>query len=346
MAIVEADLGTVSANRRRLLRGGLALAGMGLLAGCGIVPATGVRTARPTRVGWLVVGLSGPPGPLMRAFSEGLRDLGYSEGRDVVIEYRFAEGKEERLSSLAVDLVTLPVDVIVAGSPQAAAAAKSATATTPIVAVVPDPVQSGLAASLNRPGGNVTGLSSLSGVIMAKRLELLKGTVPGLTRVALLADPGQGRSATDAIAGSLREPAAALGLEILPVPVPDGGNLEPAVAAAKREQAQAVLALGGEIFITERVQLAEITNRAGLASMYSRQENVEAGGLMSYAPSAPAQWRRAAHYVDKILRGTKPADLPIEQPTTFDFVINLRAAEALGLSIPPSVLQQATEVIQ
>jgi putative ABC transport system substrate-binding protein len=293
---------------------------------------------RPARIGWLVVGLSGQPGPLMRAFSEGLRDLGYAEGRDVAIEYRFAEGKEERLPALAAELLDLPVDVIVAGSPQAAAAAKAATDAKPIVAVVP--------ASLNRPGGNVTGLSHLSGPIMGKQLELLKATVPGLARVALLVDPGQGRSAADAILGKLRESAEALRLEILPLPVPDGASLEPALAAARREGAQAVLAFGGELFITERARFAELANRARLPSMHGRRENVEAGGLMSHAANAAALWRRAATYVDKILKGTSPAELPVEQPTRFDFVLNLKTAQALGLTIPESVLAQATELIQ
>ena len=333
-------------SRRRFLRGGLALAGVGLLAGCGIVPASGGRDMRPARIGWLVVGLSGPPGPLMRAFSDGLRDLGYTKGREVIVEYRFAEGKEERLPALAAELVSPPVDVIVAGSAQAAAAAKASTDAIPIVAVVPDPVGDGLVASLNRPGGNVTGLSHLSGPIMGKQLELLKETLPGLARVALLVDPGQGQSAAEAILGKLREPAGALRLEILPVPVPDTASFEPALAAAKQERAQAVLAFGGELFITERVRLAELANRAGLPSMHGRRENVVAGGLMSHAANAPALWRRAAAYVDKILKGASPAELPVEQPTKFDFVINLSTARALGLTIPPSILQLATEIIQ
>ncbi len=308
------------------------------------------ETQQPTkvhRIGYL--GNVPPTAPdaerVINAFRQGLRDLGYVEGQNLVIEWRFAEGKHERYPALAADLVRLKVALIVAGVTPAAVAAKDAAGTTPIVMIsAADPVALGLVASLPRPGGNVTGLSGVLLDLSAKQLQLLKEAVPRVTRVAVLWNPGNPAhppvlKETEAAARTLR-----VQLQVVEARGPDA--FAGAFAAITREHAGALLVLSDPMFFFHREQLAELAAKNRLPSMYAYREAVDAGGLMSYAASLADLFRRAATYVDKILKGAKPADLPVEQPTKFELVVNLKTAKALGLTIPQSVLIRADEVIQ
>src|SRR2546427_5888338 len=281
----------------------------------------------------------------MEAFRNGLHELGYVEGKNIVIEYRYADGKLKRLPALAAELLRLKVDVIVTTGPTTTRPATEATSTIPIVmGFDSDPVGSGFVASLARPGGNVTGLSALSPEISGKQLELLKEIVPTLSRVAVL-----GNSAEPANALVLREvelAAGAFGVKLQYLDVLGPKDIETAFRAASKGRADAVLVLLSPVVISHRTQLVEIALRSRLPAIYFRPEFVEDGGLMSYATSFADLSRRAATYVDKILKGTKPADLPVEQPTKFELVINLKAAKQIGLTIPPKVLAQADKGIR
>jgi putative tryptophan/tyrosine transport system substrate-binding protein len=318
----------------------------GLLAAPQISDAQ--QAAKIARIGYLSGSLARGP-HLPEAFRQGLRDLGYVEGRTVVIEYRDAEGKFERLPALAAELVALKVDVIVAPGAPHAFAAKQATRTIPIVCVASaDPVTDGLVTSLARPGGNVTGLSiSAAPEIVGKRLELLKQAVPGVTRVAVLWQPsGQGeRTAKDLLKGA-EVAARALGVRLQVVEARGPADFDGAFSDMTRARADALTVLGNPMFVTERRRLVDLAAKHRLPAMYTSRESVDAGGLMAYGPNFADLYRRAATYVDKILKGAKPADLPVEQPTKFELVINLKTAKALGLTIPPSVLGRADEVIQ
>ena len=265
-----------------------------------------------------------------------------------MIEYRDAEGKPERLPALAAELVALKVDVIVAPNTAQALAAKQATRTLPIVfAFVADPVASGLVTSLARPGGNVTGLSSLTPELVGKRLELLTQAVPGVSRVAVLWQPGaQGeRTDKDMLKGA-DVAARALGVRLQFVEARGPADFDRAFSDMTRARAGALTVLGSTMFISERRRLVDLAAKNRLPAVYARREYVDAGGLMSYGPNLADLFRRAATYVDKILKGAKPADLPVEQPTKFELVINLKTAKALGLTIPQSLLGRADEVIQ
>ncbi len=281
----------------------------------------------------------------VEAFRQGLRELGYVEGKNIVVEYRYAEGKRDRLSELAAELVRLKVDVIVSGGAAATRPAKEATSTIPIVMTGDsDPVGGGFVASLARPGGNITGLATLSPELSGKRLELLKEVVPKLSRVAVLGD-----SSNPANAQNLKETelaAGALGVKLQYLDVLSSKDLETAFRAAGKGRAEAVLMLGGAVFVSQRTQVAELAVKSRLPAIYYRLDFVEDGGLMSYATSLTDLSRRAATYVDKILKGTKPADLPVEQPMKFEFIINLKAAKQIGLTIPPNVLVRADKVIK
>ena len=282
---------------------------------------------------------------LSKAFEEGLRELGYVEGRNIVIERRFAGGKQERLPDLAVDLVRLNVDVIVTGSNPVIAAVKQATATIPIVmAVSRDPVGSGFLASLARPGGNITGLSNDPGPgILGKNMELLKEVVPRSSRMAYLWNPvPQGAETYRKVAESA---ARKLGVTLQLVEVRGRNEFEGAFAAMLRERADAVLVAQDPLFISARSQVVLLAARHRLPAVYGNSEYAEVGGLMSYGPNIAQQFRRAAVYVDKILKGAKPGDLAVEQPTKFELVLNLRTAKALGLTIPPSLLLRADQII-
>ena len=318
--------------------GFLVILALGLLVAP--LAAEAQQPAKVPRIG--LIRLGSPPDPPAEAFLQGLRDLGYVEGRTIAIEYRWAQGNPDRIPDLTAELVRLKVDVIVTVG-QFALAAKQATSTIPIVfAVHANPVGAGLVASLARPGGNITGLSLMSPELSEKRLELLKEALPKLSRVAVLRDPRT--PPTDL---QFTEAAArALGLRLQVLEVRDIKDLEPALAAAKKGRAGAVNTLSSPFFSAHRARIVETVAKARLPAMYYQREFVDLGGLMSYAPNFPDLFRRAAAYVDKILKGAKPADLPVEQPTRFEMVVNLKTAKALGLTIPPSILIRADQVIQ
>ena len=298
------------------------------------------------RIGFLATGTREQITHLLRAFEDGLRDLGYVPGRNLVIEYRFADGKLERLPQLAEDLVRLKVDLIVTGINPNAIAAKQATTTIPIVmATSIDPVGAGLVASISRPGGNVTGLTlDVGAEIWGKRLALLKECGPRLSRVAVLVDPGH--PPAPAIFKAMEAPALTLGMTVVRFDARGPGDLEGAFATVTRARAGALILTGGGVQFNMRDQIAQLALRNRLPSIGSVSEWVEAGGLMSYGSSLSDQSRRAAAYVDKILKGAKPGDLPVEQPTKFELVVNARTAKALGLAIPPSVRLQADRIVE
>src|SRR6266487_2075050 len=282
------------------------------------------------------------------AFRQGLRDLGYVEGSNLVFEYRSAEGKVERLPALAAELVALKVDVIVAPTTPAARAAKQATRTLPIVfAAAADPVGSGLVATLARPGGNVTGLTNLSAELGGKRLELLKQVVPGVSRVAILYQPGAfvERTEKDMLKGA-EVAARALGVRPQFLEARGPADIDRAFLDMTRARAGALTVFPSSMFFSERKRLVDLAAKSRLPAVYGLREFVAAGGFMAYGPNAEDLFRRAATYVDKILKGAKPGDLPVEQPTKFELVINLKTAKALGLTIPPALLQQADQVIE
>ena len=303
--------------------------------------------AKVARIGFLATSLAANP-HLTDAFGQGLRDLGYVEGRTVVIEYRDAEGNLERLPALAAELVALKVDVIVSPNTPAALAAKQATRTLPIVFVgVGEPVASGLVSSLARPGGNVTGLSVVSPELVGKWLELLTQAVPEVSRVAVLRQPGamDERTEKDMLKGA-EVAARALGVRLQFVEARSSADLERAFSDMIRERAGALTVRPAPMFVSERRRLVALAAKNRLPAVYPWREFVDAGGLMAYGPNLADLYRRAAPYVDKILRGAKPGDLPVEQPTKFELAINLKTAKALGLTIPPSLLQRADQVIE
>ena len=297
------------------------------------------------RIGVLVVATRSFFSTRIESFRQGLRELGYVEGKNVLIEYRYAEGKLDLLPALASELVQLKVDVIVTASPPGVQAAKNATSTIPIVfAAIGDPVGGGFVASLARPGGNVTGLSILAPALSGKRLELLKEAFPKVTRVVILWNP---TSSGEAL--SFREMPAvakALGVQHQSMEVRAANDFEDGFQRAKQEGAQALVTMPSPVINANRQQILEFAAKNRLPAMYAGSEFVEAGGLMSYGPNYTDQFRRAAVFVDKILKGAKPGDLPVEQPTKFELVINLKTAKALGLTIPPSLLQRADQVIE
>jgi len=281
----------------------------------------------------------------IESFRQGLHELGYVEGQNIAIEYRFAEGRAERLPALAAELVRLKVDVIVTGGPPAPEAAKQATGTIPIVfAVAADPVAVGLVASLARPGGNITGLASISGEIVGKELELLKEVAPKVSRVAVLQNPSN--PAHPFVLRQAEDAARALGVQLHIAQARTPPGIDAAFAAMRSQRAGSVLVLRDPLFLTHRTQIAALAAKNRLPAVYGFKEEAEAGGLMAYGANVPDMYRRAATYVDKILKGAKPADLPVEQPTRFDLVINLKTAKVLGLTIPPSVLARADHVVE
>ena len=305
------------------------------------------QPARIPRIGVLAGNLADTP-HLVAAFRQGLLDLGYVEGRNIVIEYRDAKGEFKRLPALACELVALKVDVILAAGTQHVLAAKDATTTIPIVfADVADPVSRGFVSSLARPGGNITGLANLNTDLVGKWLELLKQAVPGVTRVAFLWQPGilPERAEKDVMQ---RAEAAArtLGVQLQVLEARGPEDFDRAFAEMTRSRIDAVIVWGGVMFIHQRKRIAELAARNRLPSSYPMSEFVDAGGLLSYAPNIADNFRRAAGYVDRILKGAKPADLPVEQAAKLELVINLKTAKALGLTIPPSLLQRADRVVE
>ena len=324
-------------HRRTLLIGSLSMVASPLIANA-------QAPARVFRIGLL--GGSPPTSAearhIWQGFFHGLRDLGYVEGQNVVLEGRYYGENLDELPALAAELVRLRVDVIVAGAPPAPEAAKRATSTIPIVmAIHSDPVGSGLVASLARPGGNVTGLSMLSPEMRGKQLQLLKEVMPRLTRVAFLRNPDIPLDVRE-----LEVMARSLGIRAQVVEARTPNQIAEAFSAATRERAGALSVLAGSMFFAHRALIAELAAKSRLPTIYLLREHAEAGGLLTYGLDVRDSFRRAAGYVDRILRGAKPGDLPIEQPTKFELVINLKTARELGLTIPPSLLARADQVIQ
>jgi putative ABC transport system substrate-binding protein len=298
------------------------------------------------RIGFLDPSTPSGMAVLVDAFRQELNKLGWIEGKNITIEYRFAEQKSERLPELAAELVRLKVDLIVTSGGPTPLAAKKATSTIPIVMTNSvDPVAQGLVASLARPGGNVTGNSGLSPELMTKMLEILKDTVPKLSRVGLLR--GRGSSATELQLKELRSAAVVLKLKLEEIETqPDAKGLESAFKTAKQKQVGAIMVNPGRRFTAERKWLVELASEYRLPAIYFSKEYVDGGGLMSYGADFDDLFRQSAHYVDKILKGAKPGDLPVQQATRFEFVINLNAAKQIGLTIPPNVLARADKVLK
>jgi putative ABC transport system substrate-binding protein len=319
-----------------------------LALGTAPLAADAQQAGKVARIGYVSANLADNP-HLRDAFLQGLRDLGYVEGRNAVIEYRGAEGNIERVPALARELVALKVDVIfVGGGTRVTLGAMQATKTIPIVFTgVGDPVESGLVTNLARPGGNVTGLSALSPELVGKRLELLKQALPGVDRVAVLWRPGALGERTDKDMLTAADVAArALGVRLQFVEAQDVDEFARAFSDMSSARAGALTVLPSNRFLREHQRIVDLAARNRLPAVYTSREFVDAGGLMSYGANEPDLFRRAATYVDKILKGAKPGDLPVEQPIKFELVINLRTAKALGLTIPQSVLAHADEVIQ
>ena len=304
------------------------------------LPAQAQQPKKVPRIGYL--GLIENP-DLDGGFRKGLRQHGYVEGQNINVEYRYAGGKVDQLDDLAAELVNLKVNVIVASGTQSIEAAKKATKTVPIVfPVTPDPVESGFVASFARPGGNITGLSTLNPVVGGKRLELLKEVIPGISRVAVLWNPTNPGSKIN-----LKETevaAKALGMQLQILEVRDPEDFEGVFRAATREHAGAVTIIPDAMLRAQQRRIVDLATKNRLPTIFNSGEFVVAGGLMSYGVSIADLYRRAATYVDKILKGTKPTDLPVEQPTKFEFVINLKTAKQIGLTIPPNVLARADKV--
>jgi putative tryptophan/tyrosine transport system substrate-binding protein len=322
----------------------IAIVGGSVLA---VAPAVrGQQTAKVYRVGYLTVPSRETAQGVANSFQLALRDVGWMEGQNLVLDYRFADSNMDRLSELAAELVRLRADVIVAGANTAVSAAKSATRTIPIVMFLAvDPVGSGLVASLARPGGNVTGLTQNAGPeIYGKQLQLLKEAFPRISRVAILAN-----RATSTYARAVREIEAAtraLGLQGQILEIRDPGEFDNAFAALTAARADAIFITTDSLFYQHRTRLAQLAAKSRLSAIWGLRDHVEAGGLMSYATDLHDLARRAATFVDKILKGAKPADLPVEQPTKFELVINMKTAKTLGLTIPQSVLVRADEIIE
>jgi putative tryptophan/tyrosine transport system substrate-binding protein len=332
-------------SRRQLVQGAGAV-GLGLLVGCGRLPGQAQPAPRARRVGLISLGSPALAGPQVHSFRQGLHDHGYVESQNLLLDIRFAEGSVERLPRLEDELVRLPVDVLVVAGDATIRAAQATTSTIPIVvAVEGDLVEQGIVASLARPGGNVTGLTSPTAGLSGKRLQLLKEAVPGVSRVAILWDPAVPSSAV-AFADA-QGAAGVLGVQLISLDV-SGSNpdFEAAFETASAERVDGLLTLDNALIAVNRDRVAALAARHRLPSMFPRPQFVSAGGLTAYGPNIDQQFRRAAYYVDRILKGAKPADLPVEQPRKFEFVINLKTAQALGLRIPHHVLLQVTEVIQ
>jgi putative ABC transport system substrate-binding protein len=314
------------------------------VVGCGALAQAQQPTKIP-RIGYLNASSASSASSRIEAFRRGLRELGYVEGKNIVIEYRFAEGNLDRLRQLTAELVQINVDIIVSGGPTVTRPAKEATSTIPIVmGFDDDPVGSGFVASLARPGGNITGLSTLAPEISGKQLEILKEIVSRLSRVAVLGSST--RSGTSLSLKEMELAAGAFKVQIQYLDIQDPKDIETAFGAASKGRADAILVLGSPVLNLRRTQIADLAVKNRMPGVYAQPEYMDAGGLMYYGASFTDIFRRAATYVDKILKGAKPADLPVEQPTKFEFIINLKAAKQIGLTIPPNVLVRADRVIK
>jgi putative tryptophan/tyrosine transport system substrate-binding protein len=315
---------------------------------CTVILAFGAEAQQPKtvqRIGYVGAGSTATAGHHAQALAQGLRELGYLEGQNITIEYRWAEGKLESLPGFVADLIRLKVDVIISSATPAIRIAKEQTRTIPIVmAGVTDPVGNGFVASLARPGGNITGLTHVAPDLTGKRLELLKEVVPRLSRVAVLWNPKQPGQA--AAYKESEVAARTLKLILISMEAQNREEIERVLSGAGKERAEAIFELPDPVIFLNREMISQFAAKHKLPAIYSFREYVEAGGLMSYGTSFPGLFHRAATYVDKILKGAKPADLPVEQPTKFELVINLKAAKQIGLTIPPNVLARADKVIK
>ena len=319
------------------------------LLACGLlwIPRTAEAQSatRIPRIGFLATPTAEVIKGRVAAFEQALHELGYVDGKGIIIEYRFADGKFERLPNLATELVRLRVDIFVVVGAPAAHAAKNATGVIPIViGNAADPVGTGLVASLARPGGNITGLSDFNLGVVTKRLELLKAVVPTASRVAVLLNPANPTNPPQL--KEIQAAAPALGVTLLPLQARGPDDIDRAFGVMKSERPEALLVMGDLMFGTHQRWIAELAVKSRLPTIWAVKENVKGGGLMSYGTNFEDLYRRAASYVDKILKGARPADLPVEQPTKFELVINMTTAKALGLKIPPSVLSRADHIIE
>jgi putative ABC transport system substrate-binding protein len=325
------------------------LIGLAVVLALGLVlaplAAEAQQAEKTPRIGILVGGSASSDSGRIEAFRQGLRELGYVEGKTIVLELRFADGNPERLNGLAATLVRLKVDVIVAAGPNATRSAKEATTTIPIVmAQVNDPVGARFAASLARPGGTITGLATMTPEIIGKQLELLRQVVPRLARVAVLENPTQpGR---EEMLREMERAAASLRVQLQYLDVVSRTDIETSLRTARKQRADAVLVLSSPVLFSQRKQIANLAIQNRLPTISPWPEFVDDGGLITYSANFKDLFRRAATFVDKILKGAKPGDLPVEQPTTFELLINLKTAKALGLTIPPSVLGRADQIIE
>ena len=307
-----------------------------------VLPTQAQQPKKVPRIG-ILSPLSSSADDLLDAFRQGLRELGYVEGRNIVIEYRSAEGRNDRLPELAAELVRLKVDVLVTTGPAAVGAGKQATSTIPIVmGAVGDAVDFGFVASLARPGGNITGMSWLGPELNAKRLELLKEVFPKVVRVAVLWDPATPKTYVRATEVAARS----LGINLRVLEVAKSNEFDHAFATLTGDGAGALEVMPSTMFASQMRQLVDLAAKSRLPAIFPDERYAQAGGLLSYGPSFPEMYRRAATYVDKILKGAKPGDLPVEQPMRFEFIINLKAAKQIGLTIPPNVLARADKVIK
>jgi putative ABC transport system substrate-binding protein len=307
-------------------------------------PTTGAQTPAIRRIGYLASSGPAMTGRMVAALRQGLSDLGYIDGQTIAVEVRQAEGRNERMPELAAELINLKVDVLLAASSPGVLAAKKAATTIPIVMVSADPIGLGLVASLARPGGNITGLSYFNEAIIGKRVQLLHDLVPGLAQVAVLRNPDVAIHATfwQETEGAARK----LGIALQPLDIRGPDDFEAAFAAATRGNAQALIAFDDGLTIAHRPRIAALAASSRLPAMYGLREFPDDGGLISYGPSFVHLLRRAATYIDKIIKGAKPADLPVEQPTKFELVINRKTANALGLTLPATLLAQADDLIE
>jgi putative ABC transport system substrate-binding protein len=329
-------------NALRMMDRRCFVTGLGFILAAPLV-AQAQPAEKASRIGLLLYGSPGLS-PELEAFRQGLREHGYIEGQSITIDYRFAGGQVGRLPALAAEIVRLKPDVIVTPGTPASLAAKQATSTIPIVfAGVADAVGAGLVANFARPGGNITGLTGISAELGGKRLELLKQVAPKVSRVAVLYNPADRSNVL--VLKELQRSAPALGLTLQPLEVREPGEFEAAFVAMTRKRAQALFGAAGVLTTEHRKAIVDLAAKCRLPAMWGDREFVEAGGLMSYAVNFYDQIRRSASYVDKILKGARPGDLPVQQPTTFELVINLKTAKALGFTIPPSLLSRATEII-
>lgn len=309
------------------------------------ISAEAQQPTRTPRVGYLVPASPSAIADRREAFRQGLRELGYIEGKNIIVEYRYANGSPDRLRELAAELVTLKVDVIVTTSSVPTRAAKEASSTIPIVmAQDNDPLDNGFVASLARPGGNITGLAALDPELSGKRLEFLKDLVPGLSRIAVLGDstiPGYSK-----VLKETELAAAAYHVQLQYTDILQSSDVESALQSAEKQRANGVLTMTSPVLFSHRARVASLAIKHHLPAIYHQSQYVEAGGLMSYGASFTDMDRRAAIYVDKILKGAKPAEMPVEQPTKFELVINLKTAKQMGLAVPPTVLARADRVLK